>query len=87
MNCFSCLHALFVSPSAANRVADNEYEISGKSLIAESDCSDLSNDEGANFQQDLWQLVLRQKLRKIQRRQIPINMKSVISRPKLSCRP
>lgn len=75
MNCFSCLFGCFVRPSTPNLVADDERrEILEKSFSGGSDGSDSSSDEGADCQQDLWKLVLRQKLSKTKQCPTPINV-------------
>jgi len=45
-----------------------------KIIKSESEGSDLLADEGANYQQDLWQLVLQQKILQTRQRLIPIDL-------------
>lgn len=69
MECFGCLFGR-IRPHAA----DSTLHGHGQESTTGSNNSDLLADEGANYQQGLWQLAVQQKLMQTQQRSIPINI-------------
>lgn len=77
MDCFSCFRDCFGKPRAASSSADDAHPVSmekGLEKTISSGSDTLLADEGANYQQDLWQLALQTKLLQTQQRTVPIDL-------------